>query len=186
MGCDQDMRTAVVLKELTSKFPDTCGVLSREGKLKYIDGHTHCNHVEYDEEGAASGADTKKGVSSAASPPGFMIGGHGMSDCGQYGFAYIDSYTSDAKFKIYYFEEFNGLRPNDTSKYDEITDCVKTHQAGIAGCVHLASTWFELDWSAHGDREDARVVIEGQKAVPSGSSLKSAHDRAQADQSYFV
>jgi len=106
-------------------------------KLKYMDGHTHCNH--------AGGANTPlppptSPVSSfegtrrvGDEEVGFMIGGHGMAGCSQYGFTLIDS--TNGSLSVRYFEERSPAADN----FAEILGCVQTH--GASGCVHLARTW---------------------------------------------
>ena len=57
----------------------------------------HCNQVQNQTLRFGEGA-------------GSMIGGHGMSGCAQYGFAYVD-YTG-GKLKVYHFEERNASMDN--------------------------------------------------------------------------
>ena len=83
-------------------------------RLRFADGHTHCNHAQGDE--------------------GFMIGGHGMSGCGQYGFMLVDS-TDPAGLSVKYFEE----RSEAKDSFEPILECIQSK--GVAGCTHLAETW---------------------------------------------
>jgi len=71
-GCAVDMTVPAVYKEI-SALPG-CDKLG--DRLKAFDGHTHCNHVQ---------------ASGHAEEVIFMIGGHGMLGCSQYGFAYLES-----------------------------------------------------------------------------------------------
>ncbi len=101
-----DLRAKLATYEGCSKFGD---------KLKYLDGHTHCNYVQ------------EKDI-------GFMIGGHGMGGCTQFGFAYVknDGAGNDS---VYYFEEHSASADN----YDEILSCISS--SGIEGCLSLATKW---------------------------------------------
>ena len=69
-------------------------------RLKYQDGHSHCNDIQEKEAGTND-------------PVGFMIGASGMSGCSQYGFEYMDS--SNGQLRIFYFELDNdkGLHRSD-------------------------------------------------------------------------
>ena len=89
-------------------------------KLKYMDGHTHCNELQ--------GEGDKEEV-------GFMIGGHGMSGCTQFGFAYVKSGGKGEDVEVHYFEEWDGT--ND--KYEEIKACVVEN--GVDGCLGFATKW---------------------------------------------
>jgi len=92
-------------------------------RLKYQDGHDHCNHIQEREP------DTRE-------PIGFMIGGSGMSDCGQWGFEYLDS--SDDRLRLYYFElEATGK----ASRADEVFECIKSF--GLPSCTHLSQLWYD-------------------------------------------
>jgi hypothetical protein len=91
-------------------------------KLKFMDGHTHSNYMQQ------TGTDE---------PVGFMIGGHGMSGAGQYGFAWIKN-SGDGENEVYYFEEFN---TDGNDHYDAILSCVKRK-------VRLERRgWSEKGWS---------------------------------------
>lgn len=87
-------------------------------KLKYMDGHTHSNYMQ---EGGE-----KESV-------GFMIGGHGMSGAGQYGFAYVKN-SGDGEDEVWYFEEFN---TQGDDNYEAILECVKTK--GVGSCTEYAT-----------------------------------------------
>jgi len=111
-------------------------------------------------------------VSSNTMIPGFMIGAHGMTGCGQSGFLYIDSIAPGSsssskdvgdgaedsadiveKLKFHYFEEFNSSnKPSSSSeRYDAILACVKSpNTTDLSQCTHLATTWFELELKADG------------------------------------
>ena len=85
-GITEDMCTPQIY-EVIKTFPG-CDLGDR---VKFIDGHAHCNHVQ---ERASDGESV-----------GFLIGGHGMSGCDQLGFAFIDSTKEGVA--VYYFEETN-------------------------------------------------------------------------------
>jgi len=93
-------------------------------RLKYMDGHTHCNH--------AGGSWAAGG---AAEEVGFMIGGHGMSGCSQYGFAVVDS--TGGRLRLLYYEE----RSAGADAFEQILACVAA--SGISSCAHLASVWLD-------------------------------------------
>jgi len=117
MGCAADMTVPAVFSKIQT-LPG-CNIGDR---LKAFDGHTHCNHVQ----------DT----SSAGANSIFMIGGHGMAGCSQYGFAYIES--SGGQLRVYYFEERSATSDN----YAAILACVR--EKGIANCKEHASTWLAM------------------------------------------
>eukprot|EP00658_Telonema_sp_P-2_P000020 TRINITY_DN10003_c0_g1_i1.p1 TRINITY_DN10003_c0_g1~~TRINITY_DN10003_c0_g1_i1.p1 ORF type:complete len:278 (-),score=62.24 TRINITY_DN10003_c0_g1_i1:478-1311(-) len=82
-------------------------------RLRFLDGHTHCNQVQ--------------------GKHGFMIGGHGMSGCGQVGFAVVDSFA--AELQVWYFEERTAAKDD----FDSILACVG--QKGVSGCTELGTSW---------------------------------------------
>ena len=92
LGCSKSMSVPAIHETLLT-LPGCADFRSR---LKYMDGHEHCNYVQ------ASEGDNRYG---------FMIGGHGMADMGcrpQYGFAYLD--TTQGAAKLFYFEVGGGSR----------------------------------------------------------------------------
>jgi hypothetical protein len=94
--------------------------------LYFLEGHQHCNGPR---------------------PRGGIIGGHGMSDCGQYGFLYVEA-PADARPRLWYFEEFSwnatGLV---VDRYAEILACVK--ERGVAGCTARFATAWPLPNATH-------------------------------------
>ena len=90
----------------------------------YMDGHTHCNH--------AGGSWAAGG---AAEEVSFMIGGHGMSGCSQYGFAVVDS--TGGRLRLLYYEE----RSAGADAFEQILACVAA--SGISGCAHHALVWLD-------------------------------------------
>lgn len=119
MGCEKNMAVPETRAALLS-LPE-CAFLG--DRLKYMDGHEHCNYVqEHDEE-----------------PFGFMIGAHGMNDrCqAQYGFLFLDS--TQGRVKLHYFELASDKRGD---RFDEIYECVEAK--GLAECTQYADTWLDV------------------------------------------
>lgn len=86
LGCSKRMSVPEIRAALL-QIPGCSGFGRR---LKYMDGHKHCNYIQAKDE---------------ESNYGFMIGGHGMADvmCApQYGFAYLD--TTNDRIRLFYFE----------------------------------------------------------------------------------
>jgi len=86
LGCTKRMAVPEI-HEALMQIPGCSGFGRR---LKYMDGHEHCNYIQAKDE---------------HNNYGFMIGGHGMADamCApQYGFVYLDT-TSD-RIRLFYFE----------------------------------------------------------------------------------
>ena len=93
-------------------------------RLKYFDGHQHCN---------------QKQDAGQQEEVGFMIGGHGMRGCSQYGFGYLDS--TGGKLRIWYFEE----RTVEKDNYPAIVECLQASEGKADHCLHLATLWLETD-----------------------------------------
>lgn len=113
-GCESDMTVPAIYSSITS-LPACQPVAS---KIKYVEGHKHCNMI-------------------VEPDVGFMVGGIGMSDyqCGgELGIPVFD--TTGGSFKIYYFPI---TKFNEFDNYDETINCIKQH--GISGCYHLATLW---------------------------------------------
>ncbi|CAJ1385044.1 unnamed protein product [Effrenium voratum] len=120
MGCGTGMSVPAVRKELLALT--SCSTLGN--RLKYMDGHEHCNYVQ----------DNK------TEPVGFMIGAHGMDDSAceaQYGFLYLDS--TDARVRLYYFEVQS---ESGGDKYDDLLKCVST--GGLSACTSMAQKWLDV------------------------------------------
>mmetsp|Transcript_64170 Transcript_64170/g.150440 ORF Transcript_64170/g.150440 Transcript_64170/m.150440 type:complete len:453 (+) Transcript_64170:49-1407(+) len=121
LGCALGMSVPKVHQELLSLT--SCKALGN--RLKYMDGHEHCNYVQ----------------ANATEPVGFMIGAHGMSDSAceaQYGFLFLDS--TSARVRLHYFEvasESNG------SRFEEIFRCI-LENGGLAACTKFAQTWLDV------------------------------------------
>mmetsp|Transcript_25450 Transcript_25450/g.80977 ORF Transcript_25450/g.80977 Transcript_25450/m.80977 type:complete len:501 (-) Transcript_25450:201-1703(-) len=96
-------------------------------RLKFIDGHEHCNMVQ--EQGENE-------------PVGFMAGGRGMFALVCHpgvGFIYIDS-RHDSKLRVWYFEEHTVL----SNHRDQIASCVRK-TGSLARCTQFATLWLESD-----------------------------------------
>ncbi|CAE8632029.1 unnamed protein product, partial [Polarella glacialis] len=120
MGARAGMAVPEVRTELL-KLPE-CAFLA--DRLKYMDGHEHCNYV-HDRD--------------ASGPFGFMIGAHGMDDLceAQFGFVFVDS--TQGRVRLHYFEVASDSKGD---RYEEILACVTAH--GLAGCTQLADTWLDI------------------------------------------
>mmetsp|Transcript_30860 Transcript_30860/g.62259 ORF Transcript_30860/g.62259 Transcript_30860/m.62259 type:complete len:304 (+) Transcript_30860:518-1429(+) len=118
-GCPGNLSTPAVREELL-KIP---GCAAFGERLKYMDGHSHCNYVQ----------------ARGATPYGFMIGGHGMDDkCApQYGFLYADS--TGGRVALHYFEVDSEKRGD---RFDQILQCVQS-RGGLHSCTDLADTWLD-------------------------------------------
>jgi len=87
-------------------------------RIKYFEGHTHCNKV------------TKPNT-------GFMVGSFGQRGCGHFGLPIMD--TRNGSAVLYYFELGDG--GNRVHDWDTKMNCIKSH--GLSGCTHLAKKWME-------------------------------------------
>jgi len=144
-GCQDSMDVPEIQSVIGTTFDEFpgCAELYQRGRLKYLDGHSHCNHVEYRGEKHADHLEVAyRGGQKEEDKiiDGFMIGGHGMAECGQLGFAFVDSLSSPGHVRVWYFEERNVRTPH-RDDYPAILDCVK--ERGVAGCTHLATLWWE-------------------------------------------
>ena len=117
-GCESDMSVPNAYHELLSI--EACAPLA--SRLRYVEGHTHCNLVD-------------------EAQVGFMVAGLGMTGCGDFGFPVFDSTGSE--FNIYYFpiqQAPIGGKDEVFDNYDTILACIEEH--GVSGCYHLATKWF--------------------------------------------
>jgi hypothetical protein len=95
-------------------------------KLRYFEGHQHCNQI-------------------VEPDIGFMVGANGMSDSrcgGEFGLPIVD--TTNSRFRIYYFpiNKFSLLHPiQNYDNYDNILDCIQNN--GVSKCYHLANLWVD-------------------------------------------
>lgn len=82
------------------------------------------------------GGESAVGLDAKSDATGFMIGGHGMSGCSQYGFTLIDSTLNNGSaMSVSYVEE----RTPTADNFDEILECVRA--VGASKCTHLAQRW---------------------------------------------
>ena len=115
-GCPSGMTTPELYSQMLS-LPACASVAS---KIKYFEGHKHCNQVMEPDVG-------------------FMVGAVGMSDiatdpCGaDFGFPIVD--TTGGTFKVYYFQ----IQDRNVDNYEAILNCVKA--SGVSQCYHLAKLW---------------------------------------------
>jgi len=91
-------------------------------KIRYFEGHAHCNEI------------VLKDV-------GFMVGANGMSDStcvNEWGLAVID--TTNEKFQIQYFQLATADSSNPVNNYDKVVDCIN-QKGGISNCYDLSTNW---------------------------------------------
>ena len=141
-GCPTGSNTPSI-RDVAATLP---GCSQFGGRLRFADGHTHCNTVQSDP--------------GDNSTQGFMIGGHGMSGCGQYGFMVVDTTTGGATgvagedgaggaggdvgasngggMRVDYYEEASD---SGGDSFDAIYSCVQ--ERGISGCDALAHRWLQ-------------------------------------------
>ena len=115
-GCSAESTVPNAYKELLN-LPSCNKIAS---KLKYFEGHKHCNYV-------------------VENDVGFMVGANGMSDkdcTGEFGIPVVDS--TGGSFKVYYFPV---VQLNGFDNYEAILSCFK--KSGVGGCFHLATLWSE-------------------------------------------
>ena len=115
-----DGATDGAVPEVFTKLKEIPSCSNVYSKIRYFDGHKHCNYVQ------------QKDV-------GFMVGGNGMSDktCAEWGLAVID--TTNDKFQIQYFQ-LATADSNPVNNYDKVIDCINQN-GGISNCYDLATTW---------------------------------------------
>ena len=130
-GCAPAMETQDVHAALVAAYPAGCG------ELKYMDGHDHCNQVENGRGLSPTAAPTAAAPADAENF-GFLIGGHGMTGCGQYGLVLLDS--TGGSVGMDYFELASDSAGDGA--YGKILDCVSSSGNGLVGCTDLAmATW---------------------------------------------
>jgi len=117
-GCSSGMSTS----EVYTKVSALSGCSSMASRIKYFEGHNHCNKITQ--------ANT-----------GFMIGAFGMGGCGDFGLPILDTRNDEAK--LWYFKlGSNGVR---TSNWDEVLGCIKSN--GFGACTQYADTWMQQSTS---------------------------------------
>lgn len=100
--------------------------MKHESKIRYFEGHLHCNQV------------VDKDL-------GFMVGANGMGDIsgcgGDWGLPIVD--TTEGRFRIFYFpiSKFSIREMDQYDNYNAILDCVTNK--GISQCYELATIWVD-------------------------------------------
>lgn len=118
LGCEAGMAAPDVYRELLS-MPGC----QRFGKrIKYFEGHNHCNEITNPNTG-------------------FMFGSFGMSGCGQFGLPILD--TRNGKALLYYFPLGNGGARY--GPWDVVMGCIKSK--GFSACTQYADVWMEQDFA---------------------------------------
>lgn len=116
LGCQAGMATPEAFSRLMGY--SGCGNLA--DRVKFFEGHNHCNHI-------------------IQSNTGFMIGSFGMSGCGDFGIPIMD--TRDGQAVLYYFQL--GAGGQRSSNWGTIMDCLKSN--GYAACKQYAQVWMQQD-----------------------------------------
>lgn len=100
------------------------------GRLRFLDGHIHCNKIQ------------KDGM-------GFMIGGTGMKNSGEcgrnkeeeWGVLYIDTTTQEAVTRRQLVVHFT-VANTTVDHFDDLTTCFE--EQGIQNCLHLGNVWLNV------------------------------------------
>jgi len=119
-GCQSKMYSRGVFNIINSNDFPGCNTYKAAGKLKYMEGHNHCNRK-------VGGDD------------GYMIGGAGMSGCTQFGFMYMK--TEGDSLQIYYFDM--------ARMRTQITMCLNSLKS-IDNCLQYAKTWLNTSGNPPG------------------------------------
>lgn len=116
-GCEAEMSVPGLLSELAT-LP-VCAPLIK--KIRYFEGHTHCNQIMEPDVG-------------------FMVGAMGMGPSVQcsdsFGIPVLD--TTDDHFQLYYFP-ISKHEPDGFDNYEVTLSCIQDN--GVSGCYHLAEVW---------------------------------------------
>lgn len=121
-GC-VDTTVPMIYKKLQDM--STCSAV--KDRMKYFQGHTHCNTVVEKDIGYMVGGNGKEWSSK----------GEGICE-NEFGIPFID--TKDSTFSIHYFPISNTVDPD---LYDNLISCINT-EGSIRGCYHLSETWAEI------------------------------------------
>merc|ERR1711957_428272 len=114
MGCASGMAAS----EVYDKVQSLSGCDALQGRIKYFEGHTHCNQI-------------------MESNTGFMVGANGMSGCGNFGLPILDTRGDQAT--LWYFSlGSNGQRH---SNWDEVLTCIRNY--GFSACTQYADKWMQ-------------------------------------------
>jgi len=114
LGCLANMDTDDVYNKITT----LAGCNNLGSKLKYFEGHEHCNKI------------MKPGH-------GFMVGSFGYNGCGNFGLPILD--TRNGRAKLNYFPLGDGWKR--TSNFDEILGCISAK--GYSACTQYADVWLD-------------------------------------------
>jgi len=116
MGCPSGMDTNHVYASI--KSVEGCDNLG--DRLKYFEGHQHCNY------------EAKKNT-------GWVLGSFGYDDssCNQFGLPILD--TRNGRVKLNYFDL--GDKGTKVSNFDEILGCISAK--GYSACEHYATAWLD-------------------------------------------
>jgi len=130
LGCASGMDT----DDVYGKVAALPGCSSLGSRLKYIEGHKHCNYV------------TKSNT-------GFLLGSFGFEDgdgscSGAFGIPVLD--TRNGVAKLYYYEL--GEHGYKTGNFDAILACFRDN--GLSGCTQYAQVWMSETLS-----RDNRTVL---------------------------
>jgi len=140
LGAPSGMGTESVFPRV-QRLPGCDSVGSR---LKYVEGHQHCNKVTADNTG-------------------FMFGAFGFEDgascAGAFGLPILD--TRNGVARIYYFEL--GVNGQRTPDYDNIINCVSTR--GYSACTKYAQLWMEENLTATSSASNHLPAIHGSSGV---------------------
>ncbi|KAJ8598846.1 hypothetical protein CTAYLR_008550 [Chrysophaeum taylorii] len=96
-----------------------CERLAAIDRLKFVEGHTHCNEVVVERTG-------------------FVVAGQGMSDCGQYAIAVLDTRNATAKLVNFPLADTRGF-----DQYDIVFDCFLKATNLVADCGYLGEIWLD-------------------------------------------
>jgi len=181
-GCSASMTVPNVYMTLSKM--NGCDKFFKSGRFRFFDGHVHCNHVQkvavnddgsfgYTESPNACSANVETSdqavpiehgqvPNALPSPPGFMIGAHGMHEgvlgipcVPQFGFVYVDS-VPEKYTRVWYFEERRDGLLKVVDNFEAILACVEAK--GIGSCTDMAELWAEIRLDS-GDNEKSRLVF---------------------------
>jgi len=116
LGCASGMDT----EEVYPKIMQLDGCSNLGSKLKYFEGHEHCNYVK--QEGY-----------------GFLVGSFGYNGCGNFGLPILD--TRNGRATLNYFPLGDNWQKADN--FDEILGCFGAK--GYSACTQYAQTWLDQE-----------------------------------------
>jgi hypothetical protein len=124
-GCSAGMAT----EDAFTRVKKIAGCDTLGTRLKFVEGHKHCNQVKEPNTG-------------------YVLGAFGFADSdtscnGAFGLPILD--TRNGWARLYYFEL--GVQGKRTEDFDKIIDCFKTK--GYSECTHYAQVWMEEDLTTH-------------------------------------